>query len=592
MTPDSRIGTVIDGRYRIDARLGAGGMATVYKATRLLIGDEVAIKILHLEQLLDPQGRERFQREAQSAARLKHPNAVTIHDFGIKDDLVYLVMELIKGQTLASFIKERGPLSPVLVADILSKICGALSEAHGNNIVHRDIKPDNILVSVSGDQILNVKVADFGIARMNDPSAGKLTMTGMVIGTPHYMSPEQCLGENIDSRSDIYSLAVVVYEMLTGALPFHATTPFAVAASHINAPPVPLRNVNKAVSPEIESVVMRALEKKPERRPQTTSKFSEEFAAAAAARMTTPQSDAVETIRLPEPRPEPVKKKTGGVRAPVVPPTPSPSGLGYAPMIVVGAIVLGAIGFAVWSLTPALRRQQSVPAAAAATVTPAGPIVELPPAILFRRSDEQAAPIPDLLANAERDLARQPNDPLALSNAGSLVWAAGEKKRGEDLLSKAHQAAPDNPVITYNYARTLYDLGRRDDAVRLAGDALGQRAEFDEPRLLLAAAELQNQNYAAADAHLQRVSKRAAAFFSMQGTINLFQRKQQESIEAFRQAVALTSDSPTALYNLALGHQQNGELARAEELYRQAIGKNPDLKAADHNLAMVLRREP
>ncbi len=188
---DEFIGKTIEEKYRIDSRIGAGGMATVYRGTRLLIGDAVAIKILKAEQLKDPQAPERFRREAQAAARLKHPNAVTIYDFGVSGDgIIYLVMELAEGQSLRQLMRERGPLSAVAAAEIVTQVCAALDEAHRQHIVHRDIKPDNIVVLMTAEAA-RVKVLDFGIARLRDLSAlGSLTLTGNVMGTPHYMSPE------------------------------------------------------------------------------------------------------------------------------------------------------------------------------------------------------------------------------------------------------------------------------------------------------------------------------------------------------------------------------------------------------------------
>ena len=184
---DPVLNSTIAGKYRIDVKLGAGGMGAVYRATRLLIRDEVAVKILHAGQD-DPNAAERFRREAQAAARLKHPNAVTIYDFGITDDgLQYLVMEHVEGQTLRQIIKEQGPLTPSAAAEIVSQVCAALDEAHLLNIIHRDIKPDNIVVQVTASG-LRVKVLDFGIAKLRDDAAGNLTQTGKARGGTDHTS--------------------------------------------------------------------------------------------------------------------------------------------------------------------------------------------------------------------------------------------------------------------------------------------------------------------------------------------------------------------------------------------------------------------
>ena len=273
------LGSTIADKYRIDAKLGAGGMGAVYCATRLLIGDEVAVKILHSEQN-DPRAGERFRREAQAAARLKHSNAVSIYDFGITDDgLQYLVMELVEGETLRQIIKRQGPLTPTATAEILKQICAALDESHRRNIIHRDIKPDNIIVNtVAG--ILQVKVLDFGIAKLRDDVASSLTQTGGIVGTPHYMSPEQCLGEELDSRSDIYSLGVVLYEMLVGRVPFSSPVSSAIIIQHVNQTPPSMRSHNISISPAVESVVLSALEKKREARPQTAGDLTQHFTSA------------------------------------------------------------------------------------------------------------------------------------------------------------------------------------------------------------------------------------------------------------------------------------------------------------------------
>lgn len=288
-SPDSLIGNTIDEKYRIESILGAGGMGTVYRATRLMIGDAVAIKVLHPAEVSDLQAIERFRREAQAVARLKHPNVVTVHDFGVSNrSLVYFVMELVEGESLRSIIK-RGPLTPSATGEIISQVCGALDEAHRRNIIHRDLKPDNIIVTTSSTG-LRVKVLDFGIAKLLDLSvtADNLTQTGTVLGTPHYMSPEQCLGEELDGRSDIYSLGIVLYEMLSGVVPFNSPSLTALVLQHVTQPPPPLRGINISISAAIERVVMRALEKQPEARQPTADELDLELRDAIRGSVNTP----------------------------------------------------------------------------------------------------------------------------------------------------------------------------------------------------------------------------------------------------------------------------------------------------------------
>jgi serine/threonine protein kinase len=363
--PDPLVGSVIDEKYRLDSRIGVGGMGSVYRATRLLIGDSVAVKVLHAEQLHDPNTAERFRREAQAAARLKHPNAVAIHDFGVSSEgMVYLVMELVEGDTLRRLIKEHGPLAPSAVSEILTQVCGALDAAHQQNIVHRDIKPDNIVVALTGTGP-RVKVLDFGIARLRDLKVlNNLTQTGSVVGTPHYMSPEQCLGEELDARSDIYSLGVVLYEMLAGIVPFNSPTSMAVVVQHVNAAPASLRALNMSIPAAVEAVVLRALEKRRDARPQTAGALADEFAAAVRGGLTmdaTPLPGSAALTGAGAAYPPTVLMSTPGSTSAVaseVPDRRSPGGAGNTRrarrpsrgLTAAGAVVVAAlIGAGVWA---------------------------------------------------------------------------------------------------------------------------------------------------------------------------------------------------------------------------------------------------
>ena len=327
---DPRIGTIVEGKYRIDEKIGSGGMATVYRATRLMIGDLVAVKILHEQQLTDSQATERFRREAQAAAKLRHNNSVTVHDFGVAaDGTTYLVMELVQGSSLRQWIEKHGPLSPSVAADVLTQSCAALDAAHAHGIVHRDVKPSNIMVAQSPSG-LHVTVLDFGIARVHETAAaGNLTQVGHVLGTPQFMSPEQCLGEELDVRSDVYSLGVVLYEMLSGEVPFDATSSMAIVAKQITADPPSLRVANPNVSPALEAVVNSALQKRRDDRPQSAGALATQFnealnATSAAPKVTSGNaSDALSeldqdltVVMSAPPRPNaPIAGATGSLRA-------------------------------------------------------------------------------------------------------------------------------------------------------------------------------------------------------------------------------------------------------------------------------------
>jgi serine/threonine protein kinase len=274
------VGYTLEGKYRLDNLLGTGGMGEVYRATRLHIGDEVAIKILHPQHRIDRHAAERFRREAQIAARLKHPNVVSIYDFGLSvDGLMYLVMELVDGYSLRQIIKQQGPLTIAAAAEVTAQVCAALDEAHRHNIIHRDIKPDNIICNSTTDG-LRIKVLDFGIAKLRDLAASNLTQTGNVMGTPFYMSPEQCMGEELDGRSDVYSLGILLYEVLCGSVPFKSPTPSAVVVQHVTQAPAPLRSVNVSIPAAVEAVVLHALEKRRDARPQTAKALAQEMRTA------------------------------------------------------------------------------------------------------------------------------------------------------------------------------------------------------------------------------------------------------------------------------------------------------------------------
>jgi eukaryotic-like serine/threonine-protein kinase len=251
--------TIIDGRYRVIKRLGSGGMADVYCAEDQQLGRRVALKLLYRHFAEDEQFVERFRREASSAAGLQHPNIVGIYDRGEWNGTYYIAMEYIEGRTLKDVIRERGPAPPEAAVDIVLQILRAARFAHQRGVVHRDIKPHNVLIDDEG----RVKVTDFGIARAG---ASDMTETGLIMGTSQYLSPEQAQGKPVDARSDLYSIGIVLYEMLTGRVPFDAESPVAVALKQVSERPVPPRELNPEIPAALESVVLRAMEKSPARR--------------------------------------------------------------------------------------------------------------------------------------------------------------------------------------------------------------------------------------------------------------------------------------------------------------------------------------
>src|SRR5436190_21148017 len=261
--------TLVDGRYRILGRIGSGGMADVYHAEDTHLGREVALKILHRRFAQDSEFVERFRREASSAAGLQHPNVVGVFDRGEHEGTYYIAMEHLPGRTLKECITSEGPWAQDRVIDLGIQILTAAGFAHRHGVIHRDFKPHNVIVDEDG----NAKVTDFGIARAG---ASEMTETGSIMGTAQYLSPEQAQGHSVTAASDLYSIGVMLYEMLVGQLPFQGDTAVSVALEHLSEPPPPISQLRPDVHPALESVVMAALAKDPADRWQS----ADEFAAA------------------------------------------------------------------------------------------------------------------------------------------------------------------------------------------------------------------------------------------------------------------------------------------------------------------------
>lgn len=278
------IGRTIANRYEIINKTGVGGMATVYMAKDKVLNRNVAIKVLKDEFTTDDEFVKRFNSEAQSAASLSHPNIVSIYDVGNEDGIYYIVMELVRGKTLKQIITEEGALPWKWSVNIAMQIASALETAHKNNIVHRDIKPHNIIITEDGV----AKVTDFGIAKAVSNST--ITAFGTTIGSVHYFSPEQAKGGYTDAKSDIYSLGVVMYEMLTGKVPFDSDTSVSVALKHMQEPPVPPMQINENIPKAVNDIILKAMEKEPMARYQTATEMLRDLSQA----LKDPNGDFVE----------------------------------------------------------------------------------------------------------------------------------------------------------------------------------------------------------------------------------------------------------------------------------------------------------
>jgi serine/threonine-protein kinase len=271
------VGEVLADRYEVEELVGAGGMSSVYRAHDRLLDRKVALKVMHQHYGEDPEYVERFRREARSVAALSHPNVVTIIDRGEHGGRQFIVFEYIEGENLKQLIQRRGPAPVKTALELAKQIAQALSFAHQQGLVHRDVKPQNVLLNGDGC----AKVTDFGIARSLDVQHG-VTQTGTVLGTSDYIAPEQAQGQTVDEQTDVYSLGVVLYELLTGEVPFPGESFVAVAMRHINEPPPPVRDTRPDVPARVEAVVQRAMAKEPTDRFRSMADFCAELDACLA----------------------------------------------------------------------------------------------------------------------------------------------------------------------------------------------------------------------------------------------------------------------------------------------------------------------
>jgi serine/threonine protein kinase len=299
---DPLVGTLIAGKYKIIKKIGEGGMGSVYIADQEPINRKVAIKVLLGKLAEDEVAVKRFEQEARAISKMQHPNTVTIYDFGTEEGRLYIVMEFLKGTTLTQVLRQDGVLLAPRACKIMRQVCSSLADAHAAGIIHRDLKPDNIFLTEVGGDPDWVKVLDFGVAKLADTEgAGTLTQTGMIFGTPKYMSPEQAEGRPIDYRADIYALGVVLYELLIGRPPFVADTPVGLLLKHISEPPSPFKKIRPdlQIDARVEAIVMKSLEKHPDRRQQVVSELAHELAAFERAVTGATPMHALSTVPSP-----------------------------------------------------------------------------------------------------------------------------------------------------------------------------------------------------------------------------------------------------------------------------------------------------
>ncbi len=423
--PSQLVGRSIAGKFVVESLIATGGAGTVYRARQLALDRTVALKVLRQDVARDPHFIERFKREARAASRLDHPNSVRVFDFGSVDDaLLYLAMEYVEGRTLHHLIEEEWPLGKARIVDIMSQVLSAIAVAHDMEVIHRDLKPDNIMIirakSDEGEETELVKVCDFGIATLgaiqNDRAGGQAggpwaTMDGSLVGTPGYMSPEQARGEQADRRSDIYSAGVILYHMLVGRPPFEGDSAYFVAMKHITDPPLPPSQIT-AVDPGLEAVCLRALSKSPRDRFDNAREMRAALRAVLAR--STPAAERADARVTPAPQPRSGDTvellESAGLGAKARRRRALTAGAGLTAL----AVVAGA--FAARSMFRSAS-QDVHPAAAAVTT----PVATQPP-----------APVPDRVV-AKKDVAAMPPAPRVSRPAVTPTLSRKrERERGSE----------------------------------------------------------------------------------------------------------------------------------------------------------------
>jgi serine/threonine-protein kinase len=315
---DPYLGKMVSGKYKVERLLGQGGMGKVYLAHNVALDQKVVLKVLLPEYGQDPDTVKRFQHEGRAASRLRHPNVIQVMDFGaMEDGTLYMAMEFLPGKDLAHLIQNEFPLGDRRIARIASQILAALTEAHAQNIIHRDLKPENVMIEQRRGDPDFVKVLDFGIAKITDAKT-KLTAAGLVCGTPEYMSPEQAKGADLDPRSDLYSVGVITYQMVTGLLPFESDTPVGFLMKHLTEPPMPpsQRQPEVDVPPELEAFIMKAISKNPADRFANAEEMREALLAAVPEAAVAPRAATGAAIPRPATPAAPTAKAASSAAKP------------------------------------------------------------------------------------------------------------------------------------------------------------------------------------------------------------------------------------------------------------------------------------
>jgi serine/threonine-protein kinase len=619
---DALLGRVLDDKYRLDERLGVGGMGTVYRATHLLIERPVAVKVLNPRLVADDTAKERFRREARAAGRLQHSNAVAVTDFGeTREGLVYLVMELLEGRPLREVLARDAPLDPARAVSLMLQIAAAVEAAHEAGIIHRDLKPGNIFLVQRPDSPYIVKVLDFGIAKIAADDEGNLmdtlTGTGVMIGTPRYMSPEQCDSAELTPASDVYSLGVILYEMLTGQTPFAGASPLALALKHSSESPRPPRELVATIPPALEAVVLHALEKAPDERPADAGEFRRELFAVAErlglehsagfsaptietlrdAGTETPsgrliidierlrRSRAAQTAELGVPTSEGETPETSGRPSGARDATDSSSASDVdadgprqssvprplmSPARAAKDVESGPVGLADSGRArsePARDWREWLTHPLSFVVIISAALLLVFGAILLRRSPERRAALADVQTSR--------GGKESEAALGRTLSSSGDSAPLGSLVQQPRTAADFYENGTYFLSIRSYDA-----AVRDLRQAVSLQADFPEAHNRLGVALMRKGQFRDAEAEFetavgQRGGKYPTAQYNL-GFVLQQQRENEKAVEAYRKAIdANDGEYADAFYQIgSILMETPGRAAEAADAFRKAIEQN------------------